>query len=211
MSNSTWTSWHWLRLCTVLLWLLSCTFIFCLWLISSVRIDYFCKRKLVTDITIGVYWCLLNFLVFSFRIASCPGFQEGGGERDPGTDSSRMRLIYQHYGNFVYHWRYSPYTDDVMSIAEYIANHTTNRTRVRLSTQPFDHASVQTGYLGSRGDPWVSAWKYYHWVDFEEALSFALCLLENKDFTLKGQQRETEARVGWQGRVRTPTNWLWQI
>ena len=48
-------------------------------------------------------------------------------------------------------------------------------------------------------------------IDFEEALSFASCLLENKDFTLKAQQRVCEAHVGWQGRVHAPTNWLWQI
>ena len=48
-------------------------------------------------------------------------------------------------------------------------------------------------------------------VDFEEALSFALCLLENKDFTLKAQHRGCEARVGCQGRVHAPTSWLWQI
>jgi hypothetical protein len=38
-----------------------------------------------------------------------PRLSEGGGEREPGTDRSRMRLIYQHSGNFVYHWRYYPY------------------------------------------------------------------------------------------------------
>ena len=36
-------------------------------------------------------------------------------------------------------------------------------------------------------------------VDFEEALSFALCLLENKDFTLKAQQREAVKHV-WDGK-----------
>ena len=36
-------------------------------------------------------------------------------------------------------------------------------------------------------------------IDFEEALSFALCQLENKDFTLKAQQKEAVKHV-WDGK-----------
>lgn len=36
-------------------------------------------------------------------------------------------------------------------------------------------------------------------LDFEQALSFALCKLENKDFTLKVQQKEAVRHV-WEGK-----------
>ena len=36
-------------------------------------------------------------------------------------------------------------------------------------------------------------------LDFEQALSFALCKLENKDFTLKAQQKEAVKHV-WEGK-----------
>ena len=46
---------------------------------------------------------LVTCVAASLALASYPGSRGGGGKREPGTDRVRMRLIYQHSSNVVYH------------------------------------------------------------------------------------------------------------
>ena len=46
---------------------------------------------------------IIKWVLALINLASYPGSHRGGRKKEPGTDHLRMRLIYQHSGNAVYH------------------------------------------------------------------------------------------------------------